>query len=254
MNRLERRMIDFKKCKEEFDRYVSNFDMNIPNINNKYYHTYRVVDVAEKIAKSENLNEHDMFLAKTCALLHDIGRFEQEMMYGTFHDMRSFDHGNYGAELLSKDDYISKYLGTDEDKEICIKAVRNHNKFKTEENLTDRERYFVNLVRDSDKIDIMVIQKNNVTDGETEILPNVLESIRKREQHKILKEELDMNEVSEIGTIICFIFDLNFRESFRIIKERKLIENKIKLLKENCAKETTDEIEEIVNSYIESRI
>ena len=35
--------MDFEECKNEFNKYVSNFDMNINKINRKYYHTYRVV-------------------------------------------------------------------------------------------------------------------------------------------------------------------------------------------------------------------
>lgn len=246
--------MNFDKCKQEFDRYVSNFDMNLPKINKKYYHTYRVVDNAEIIARSENLNEHDIFLAKTCALLHDIGRFKQEVLYGTFYDQRSFDHGDFGAELLMENDYISNYLDSDEDKKICLKTVKNHNKFKIEEGLSEKELYFTKLVRDSDKIDIMAIYRNDITGNKQEILPSVLESIRKREQHKIIPEELDMNKASGVATTICFIFDLNFRKSFEIFRERKLVENKIELLKEHCNKEVVDEIESIVNSYMNSKM
>ena len=35
--------MDFDRCKREFDRYTSNFDMNNDMINRKYYHTYWVI-------------------------------------------------------------------------------------------------------------------------------------------------------------------------------------------------------------------
>ena len=44
-------------------------------------------------------------------MLHDIGRFEQIKRYGTFNDSKSVDHGEFGADLLFKEqrlieDYI----------------------------------------------------------------------------------------------------------------------------------------------------
>ena len=34
-----------------FDEYTSNYDMNDPEINYKYYHSYRVMDVMGILAK-----------------------------------------------------------------------------------------------------------------------------------------------------------------------------------------------------------
>ena len=80
--------MDFEECKNEFNKYVSNFDMNINKINRKYYHTYRVVGYMEKLAKSIKLNESDEYLAKVCGLLHDIARFRQATEFQTFNDYK----------------------------------------------------------------------------------------------------------------------------------------------------------------------
>ena len=42
-------------------------------------------------------------LASLIGLLHDIARFEQYTKYKTFNDLESFDHGDYGVEILKKD-------------------------------------------------------------------------------------------------------------------------------------------------------
>ena len=246
--------MNFDKCKEEFDRYTSSFDKTIPKINRKYYHTYRVVELAEEIAKSENLNEHDLELAKICGLLHDIARFTQAIEYQTFNDYKSFDHGDKAYEILIKDDYISKYLDNEEDKQICLKAIKNHNKFVVENGLSKRELYFTNLLRDSDKLDILYTQKNLVDDGQTEIFKPVLEAFKEKRLYKIDPKVVTPNIVSEILLQMCFIYDFNFKKSYQIIKEKKIIENKIRVLRENCDKATVDEIEEIALNYINSKV
>lgn len=246
--------MDFDKCRREFDKYANNFDMNNDMINRKYYHTYRVVEYSEQISKAENLNENDIKLAKVCALLHDIARFPQAMEYGTFNDYKSFDHGDKGYEILLENNYILNYLENKEEQKICLKAIKNHNKVVVEDDLTERELYFTKLVRDSDKIDIINIQQNIVNDGKKEIFAPILEAVRNRHLYKIQPKNPIPNIVSRILMQICFIFDLNFKKSFEIIKDKKIIERKIKILRENCDKNIVDEIEEIVNSYINSMI
>ena len=39
-------------------------------------------------------------LALKAGLLHDVGRFEQQRVYGTFTDADSIDHAKYGARIL----------------------------------------------------------------------------------------------------------------------------------------------------------
>ena len=238
--------MDFEECKNEFNKYVSNFDMNINKINRKYYHTYRVVGYMEKLAKSIKLNESDEYLAKVCGLLHDIARFRQAT--------ESFDHGNVACEILTKDDYISKYLTSKEDKEVCLKAIKNHNKFAIEDDLKEKEIFFANLLRDGDKLDILNTQKNFVNDGQTEIISPVLDSFRNKKLYKISLEVTVPNIVSEIVAQMCFIFDLNFKESYKILKEKNIIEKKIELLRENCDEKVVAEIENIAKSYINSKI
>ena len=77
-------MIDLEKAKIEFEKYVDHYDSNNSNVRRKINHSYRVVKVAETIAKSLKLSIEDIKLVKLIALLHDIGRFEQIKKYNTF--------------------------------------------------------------------------------------------------------------------------------------------------------------------------
>ena len=52
---------------------------------------------------------------------------------------------------------------------------------------------------------------------------------------------------------IGFIFDLNFKESFKIIKEDGCIQRRLDLMKDSNIKEY-DEIVKVVNKFIEERL
>ena len=55
--------MDRKKIICTFEKYVSNYNLNDPNIYLKYKHTGKVAENCERIAKSLNLSEQDIDLA-----------------------------------------------------------------------------------------------------------------------------------------------------------------------------------------------
>ena len=177
---------------KEFDKYAEGFDHNIDGVNLKYYHTLRVVDIAKKIAKSIDLNKEDTELAMKCALLHDIARFKQITEYNTFIDRDSFDHGDMGETILRENDYISKYESNKYNQELILATVRNHNKFKIEDNLDDKTILFCNIVRDADKVDILNHQSKFEIDGIYDIDKKIYESFKK---HELIKNEYVINKV-----------------------------------------------------------
>ena len=112
-------MVDFLKAENEMKKYVSEFDLNNENIRRKIRHTYSVVNTSEMLAKGLNLELEDIELAKLIALLHDIGRFEQLKRYNSYLDYLTVDHGDLGAQILLENDYIRKFIETDEYDDIA---------------------------------------------------------------------------------------------------------------------------------------
>ena len=143
---------------KEFQTFVKRYDLSNPDIMRKFHHTFRVVEYAKDIARSEGLSEDDVNLAMLCALLHDIARFRQWSIYKTYVDEKSYDHGDEAYKILKDKNYISKYTADPYEQRIILKAVKNHNKYKIEDGLSDRELFFTKLVRDADKIDIICTQ------------------------------------------------------------------------------------------------
>ena len=137
-----------------FDEYTKNYDLTNDRINYKYHHSIRVMDDMEIIARGMSLPNYDIELAKCIGLLHDIGRFEQYTRYQSFDDS-NLDHGDYGEEVLRKNNALKNYGIDESDYEVVYKAIRNHDKFVIENGLTDRELLFAKMIRDADKLDIL---------------------------------------------------------------------------------------------------
>jgi len=123
--------INLERAKKELIKYTDNYDLKNEHIKRKQLHSLRVMEISKQIAEGLQLSQEEIELATLIGLLHDIARLEQYTQYGTYKDLESFDHGDYGAEILQKD--IRKYIETEQYDEIIIKAVKNHNKVKKEE-------------------------------------------------------------------------------------------------------------------------
>lgn len=253
-------MIDIEKAINEFNLYTQNYNFNIPEIELKYNHSFRVMNICENIAKSLELNEEKTNLAKLVGLLHDIARFEQFTKYHTFSDSNSVDHGDLGAEILKNNNFIRKFIKDDKYDSIIIKAVKNHNKFRIETNLENEENLFAKIVRDADKIDIYyetitIFYQNEEKRKAIEIGTiddDTMEKIRNKEILK--KEKKEFKIIDRLLISLCFVFDLNYKYSFEFIEKNDYI-NKILNqfdFKDLKTKERIEEIKEIINNYIKN--
>ena len=209
-----------------FNEYVKNYDLKNKKLIGKYHHSFRVMEFCKEIAISLNLNEEDISIASLCGLLHDIARFEQLTKYDTYYDFKSFDHGDYGCDILEHDDFIKKFTSDEEIIKIVLDGVRYHNKFKVP-NLNERNMLFVNILRDADKIDIMTEWANEIRDNKIILKESILKSIYNKELCK--KSDLE-NDTDNILMNMSWIFDLNFKYSFEYLKNKKIIEKKFNLL------------------------
>ena len=250
-------MIDLNKAREIYKEYLSNYDLNNDKIKSKVEHSYRVAKISRKITKDMNLNEEKQQLAELIGLLHDIGRFKQYETFKNYNVISQFDHGNYGAELLSHE--IRKYIETSKYDNIIIKAVKNHNKYKIEENLTDEELFFSKLIRDADKIDILyecisIFWKGKEESINQSILSNEMyEQFKKQKLIKIEKDR-NYNTIDDMLITLAYTFDINFKESYKYIKEQDYINRIMQRFnfKNIETKEKVKELINLLNKYIEN--
>ena len=116
------------KAIEQFIDYTSNYLEYGKMMKLKVNHTLRVVNLSEKIAKSLNLSEEEINIAKNIGLLHDIGRFEQWKNYNTFKDYVSIDHADLGVSILKKENFIRQFIEDDKYDDIILNSIKYHNK------------------------------------------------------------------------------------------------------------------------------
>ena len=246
--------LDIEKIKKEFIKYTENYNLRDEMLKNKQQHSIRVMEINRDIAIRLKLTQEEIDIATLIGLLHDIARFEQYKRYGTFKDRESIDHGDYAIEILKTE--LRKYIETDQYDEIIKKAIKNHNKYEIEKGLTEKELVFAKMIRDADKIDIFYESVEIFWKGKEQIVekskitPDVLEQFKNKSQ---IKRGMSQNtEINQIIFVIAFIFDINFEESFEIIRQKDYI-NKI-LNRYNMSDEQTkmqlEEIRKIANKYI----
>lgn len=249
---INKPVINRKNIINAFAEYVRNYDPSDEKIKLKIDHTYRVAGLCQRIAESLGLSEPDVDIAWLLGMLHDIGRFEQIRRFGTFNDAQSVDHAEFGADLLFKEGLIRKFAEgyyeecelaepeNQEDEQIIKNnehhnkdtgllemAIRQHNKYRVKEDLTERQRMFCDILRDADKVDIFKVNADIpmeiIYDVTTEELKNgiitkeVLESFYKKET--VLKS-VRRSAVDHIVGHISLLFELVYKESYRQAKEQ----------------------------------
>lgn len=249
---INKPVINRKNVINAFAEYVRNYDPSDEKIKLKIDHTYRVAGLCQRIAESLGLSEPDVDIAWLLGMLHDIGRFEQIRRFGTFNDVQSVDHAEFGADLLFKEGLIRKFAEgyyeecelaepeNQEDEQIIKNnehhnkdtgllemAIRQHNKYRVKEDLTERQRMFCDILRDADKVDIFKVNADIpmeiIYDVTTEELKNgiitkeVLESFYKKET--VLKS-VRRSAVDHIVGYISLLFELVYKESYRQAKEQ----------------------------------
>jgi len=95
----------------------------------------------------------DLALAEVLALFHDIGRFEQLKVFGSFDDRISVDHAKLGLKVLNSSGVFCD-LARSERRLLC-RAIWLHNKYEIPETERGDAVLFSRLIRDADKLDIL---------------------------------------------------------------------------------------------------
>lgn len=243
--------MDFGLIDKIFKNYVDAFDWNDENIRLKYFHTLEVASISYRIASDLGLSEEDRELALLIGYLHDIGRFEQITRVKTFKD-KVLDHADNGVRLLFDEGVLRKYIRTSKYDEIIKKAIRNHNKYEILDDVTERERLFANIIRDSDKIDILRVRREYYQDKI--IVPPSSAVLDCIDEEKPVQIKDIKNKSDSILCVLAFIFDFNYDASLNVLKEKGYYEqliDSIEISEDN--KEVFDGVKQKVLKKLYSR-
>ena len=224
--------IDFKHARGVFEDYLNGYDREDEKIKLKIIHTYGVVKSAREIGHRMHLNEEDQQLAELIALLHDIGRFQQLRLYNSF-SPDTMDHAAFGVQLLfeGENPMISRFIEDRSYDELIRVAIARHSDFRL----------------DSVEAMIGVPQEHA---GEGKISPKVWESCLRKEA---VSSPDRITSVDYWVSYAAQYYDLNFKETWQIMKEKNYISRIIKRLeyKEKDTREKMEILEQQMNAYME---
>ncbi len=249
-----------------FSDYVTDFYSSDPfvleNIELKAKHTKKVCENILLLAKAEKLGGNESLLAETVALFHDLGRFEQFLKYKTFKDSESENHAVLGVKILNKAGILFRLPR--EESDIILKAVEYHNLMEVPEIASNSPKllFYSKLIRDADKLDIFRIICENYEEGEEcqnpalelylpdtpECSEAVIEDIMNNRMAKI-KDVCNRNDVKLLR--LSWVFDINFPETFALLKETRYLEIIMSSLPE------TEEIRKVIRhleAYLEKQL
>ena len=254
---------DFIKIKDFFTLYSAQFHSNDPyfqqNIDLKRNHSYRLWENTADLAKHLYCSEQEQILIETAGLLHDIGRFKQFEVYGTFSDKKSVNHAQLSVEVIRENNLLEDLDSTEQ--ASIMRAVFNHNKKEIPADLRKRDRLFVKILRDSDKLDIWKVvtdyycQSEGDTNNTLQLdLPDEPE-INPINIEDLLQERMvDLHNLKTLNDFkllqIGWIYDLNFQRSYEILKEKNYLEAIFDTLPEN---KQISQIRNKVRAYLEAQ-
>ncbi|MGF6906004.1 HD domain-containing protein [Fusobacterium sp. PH5-44] len=222
--------INLEKARVVFNDYVSNYDLTNEKIRLKVAHTYKVMNLSEKVAQSLNISIADIELARLIGLLHDIGRFEQVKLHNTFDDT-VFPHSEYGIKVLFEENHIRDYIDDTQYDNIIYNAIKNHSSFKLdEESFTANTLMHCKIIRDADKLDIfrVILEENIKTISKISkkqfekdyISDNVYNDIL---EYKSILRSQRHTSIDVVVSFIGFVFDINYKYSFEYLLENGYI-------------------------------
>ena len=226
-------MIDITKAKKVFKEYIKNYDPTNGKIAIKIAHMYRVAEIAKNTAKYLRLSDEDVRLAELIGLLHDIGRFEQIKQFNTFDDKKSINHGELGIKILFQDNLIRKFIEDTCYDRIIYLAIINHNKNQSllTKDVTKRERLHMNIIRDSDTLDILNIIIDDNADKKALYDKEDLtdETLSDEIYNEFMKvRELDYGKIKNSADLLItrymFIWNMNYNYALQEIKNRQYLE------------------------------
>ena len=228
---------DLTSLKNWFEDYVAGFytDDTVYNraIRLKEKHTEHVCRNMLLLASALGLSDQDKVLAETMGLFHDIGRFKQYAVYGTFNDRESENHALLGLRELAAHDVLAGCTGAE--KKWIAKAIAYHNALEIPAGENGKTLLFIRLLRDADKLDIWRVfieyykerdkQLNSVVEfglpDDPFFSPEVVAALN-NDRFVRMQDLRTCNDFKLL--LISWVFDLNFDYSFQVVKDGNFIE------------------------------
>lgn len=199
----------------------------------KFQHSFDVYENCRAICESLPLERVRAETVMVAALFHDTGRFPQYREYGTFKDADSCNHAIMGVRYILREKLLDSLPA--EKLRIVLGAIALHNRSSIPDNLSSEIRTAVEIVRDSDKIDIIKVllaRMENITPesrvalmGLPDLPQQVSEPVLRSVENRTQADYTKMKCINDFRLLILsWVYDLNFKWSRREMIRRGYVE------------------------------
>ncbi|MBN1292044.1 MAG: HD domain-containing protein [Candidatus Latescibacteria bacterium] len=208
----------------------------------KLEHSIKVGNHAKAISEDEEWPAFEVDVAETLGLLHDVGRFSQLVEFGTFSDAYSINHGERGYSDVRSSGVLQQL--PQEIQTILLNGIRFHNARRIPDDLDKASTRFLKLIRDADKLDIFRIIHKAVHQKSTERQPEIIlhvdingpvnpAALSELENRQNVSYR-NIKSLADFGLMqLSWIYDLNYRYSFKYFSDHGIFANIIDILPSN---------------------
>jgi hypothetical protein len=254
-----------KKFRAWFDDYVAGFygknGFIDANLKLKEEHTSRTCDQMLYLVNELGLSGNQKRIAEVIALFHDIGRFEQFVLYLTYYDPQSVNHCLLGLEVLRKTKVLNEVDGPQ--RQLIEKAIEYHGLKELPRDLDGDCLLFVKLIRDADKIDSLYVMtdcyRQYADDPQGFDLELELPDEPGYSDHVVegllAGRRIDYSELRTLNDMkLCllgWVYDVNFAPTLKRIKQLRFLEMLVDFLPKT---KDIERVKQKIFEYVDFRI
>jgi len=252
--------LTIENLKEYYDSFLALSEEQQANFEIKYDHSLRVAELCMKIATSMQLDESEQDLAFLAGAFHDIGRFQQLVDYNTFNDSLSVDHAQLAVQIIDDKGFFEGL--SENDKSKLLLAIQLHNKLELPKDIDQNKLWYARILRDADKLDILKVVTDYYTNPKA--APNhtltwempkgglVSASVAKQVLNGNMVSKADVANETDIKIMqLSWVYDINFKPSFKLLMEKRYLEKIYSTLPKN---DTVIQIYRKVKVFVENKI
>jgi len=232
---------------------VRKYDISDNNILRKIIHSYDVAKICYTTACKRKLNKDERYFCYVLGLFHDVGRFKQWKLYGTYEDAKSIDHGKLSADIVKNMNSQELFGMSDEEVQLLADSINYHTKPYLGND--DKVKYFNQIINNADAYSNVVESANGMHRISSDIEGYNEELLRAFKERELLVKYPPLTKLDKaIKSTACvyYINDQSIREE--IIRNNYLdmiYENFSSGLSESESTMYKELIEDLKSTYLE---
>lgn len=238
-----------------FEEYIKKIDMNNSWAKAKYFHSLKSMDMAKIIATDLGIfTEEEIVVIELIALFHDIGNFEAKNY--NYLDNIQEDSTMKSIEILFEDGLIRKITEDTKYDNIIKLGIFCHNKEGLPKNIDKKTVCICNIMKDVYRLEeLRMLINYPYIDNRIKEYPTtmVYDNFKKFNQ---VNAKLSDNNADNILIELSCLFDLKYKISYSLVKDKQYIEKIIDSLifEDRKLEKFFKQIQSVLLGYVNKKI